>query len=90
MFDAGEKLFIALVEEGGSAARDGSIGDSSETETKEDERGDEGGKQAIRLKRKVVVRDEYVHSGEDDDIFLVDRESRQQYVPATLGCCFLR
>ncbi|CAN0404617.1 unnamed protein product, partial [Ectocarpus sp. 12 AP-2014] len=32
----------------------------------------EGGKQAFRLKRKVVVRDEYVHSCEDDDIFLVD------------------
>ncbi|CAN0471679.1 unnamed protein product, partial [Ectocarpus sp. 12 AP-2014] len=53
VFDAGEKLFIALVEEGSSAAQDGSIGDSSETQANEGEGEEEGGKRAFRLKRKV-------------------------------------
>ena len=68
IFDAGEKLFIALVEQ------DGSADDASEAGE-----GEEGGggteDRATPSLRKVVVRDDYVEDGEENgDIFLVDRE----------------
>lgn len=73
VFDAGEKLFIALVE------RDGCADDASEEGEEEDEGEDEeGGGETENLtapfSRKVVVRDDYVQDGDDTDIFLVDRE----------------
>ncbi len=63
MFDAGEKLFISLVEQNRWA-------DDASTAVEEKE-GD-AGKRTPRS-RKVVVRDDYVDD-EGDDIFLVDRE----------------
>lgn len=67
VFDAGEKLFISLVEKN-RWADDA----STAVEEKEGEGGGEGGKRIPRS-RKVVVRDDYVDNG-GDDIFLVDRE----------------
>lgn len=72
VFDAGEKLFIALVE------RDGCSDDASEA----GKGGGGGGGTEDRTapsSRKVVVRDDYVQGGENSDIFLVDREFSSVY-----------
>lgn len=77
VFDAGEKLFIALVE------RDGCADDESEAVERE-EGGGETEDHTAPSSRKVVVRDDYIEDGEEDsDIFLVDRElSPHSIVPS--------
>ncbi|CAN0108937.1 unnamed protein product, partial [Scytosiphon promiscuus] len=75
VFDAGETLFIALVEaeedeDGGS---DPESGDSSFAETEESKQTQQQQQQRARDPlRKVVVREDYVPGGEGTDIFLVD------------------
>lgn len=64
VFDAGEKLFIALVDIADSEEDEGEA--SAETTTS-----------TTTLPRKVVVRDDYVQDG-GGEVFLVDREFLQQ------------
>lgn len=63
VFDAGEKLSIAIVEPTEYAV--------AQSATRDEGQG--GGRSvAAGASRKVVTRDDFVHSG--DEIFLVDRE----------------
>lgn len=69
VFDAGEKLFIALVE------RDGCGDDASEAGEGEEAGGETEERRTTPSSRKVVVREDYVQDREAGDIFLVDRKS---------------
>lgn len=79
IFDAGEKLFIALVEP--TEDEDDCHHDGRHNHVKR-EKGD-----GVWWPRNVVVRDDYEHN--EDDIFLIDREFLLPFHPAALpllGC----